>query len=232
MTEKEIKIGFDRFLALEWANYSMDLFLSEGNPMMNINHLKSYIYRKVVGTESARKTIDQLKRLWLNENDEYVFLRNMARDIHHQTNVQDYSLYHFGMAINVFPIFYLTCKKIGEICSIQDAFSSLVIISRVSQDFINPSSIPRIVTRVIQTLVDWEFVRKDERTFTLNKITEINNTSLLWIIRALLSAEKRNEISLTDLAVLPVKIGIDIVDFREAIDGSIQLKIRRGVTNN
>ena len=90
MTEKEIKIGFDRFLALEWANYSMDLFLSEGNPMMNINHLKSYIYRKVVGTESARKTIDQLKRLWLNENDEYVFLRNMARDIHHQTNVQNH----------------------------------------------------------------------------------------------------------------------------------------------
>jgi hypothetical protein len=152
MINKPVKIGFDRFLALEWADYALELFLSSQNNELNYELLKLYIQKVVQGKESARKTCNQLKRLWLNSEDNFQLLRETAKDCLLTNTDIDYAIFHFGVAINVFPIFKNTAQKIGELAVLQNRFLRNQVIERVSMDYLNPSSIPRIVTRVIQTL--------------------------------------------------------------------------------
>lgn len=63
MSERQVKIGFDRFLALEWADFALELFLSPKEEIKKCQILKSYLQKEIPGVDSARKTSNQLKRL-------------------------------------------------------------------------------------------------------------------------------------------------------------------------
>lgn len=224
MTEKPVRIGFDRFLALEWADYALELFLSNQDELANYNHLKDYLQQEIKGIETARKTANQLKRMWLNNS--FVSLRNKAKENIQQESIFNNSFYHFGMAINVFPVFYTTCQKIGELGAIQDQFDTRMIIDRVASNFASPTSIPRVVTRVIQTLMDWDYVLGHNSILTINNVSSQNELTNLWLIDALLCAEKKDEINLSNLVTLPVKMGIDLGDIRKILAQSNKRNIR------
>lgn len=225
MIDKENKIGFDRFLALEWADYALELFLSGQDELANYGYLKEYLKREIKVVETARKTANQLKRLWLN--NPFLSLRVKTKENFQKENIVNNSLYHFGMAINVFPVFYTTCQKMGELSAIQDQFDTRMIIDRVARDFVSPNSIPRVVTRVIQTLIDWGFVSTHDSILTANKVAVTNTLTSLWLIDALFSTEKIDEITLSNLVTLPVKIGIDLGDIRKILAQSAPHTIRR-----
>ena len=65
MASKKITVGADRFLALEWANYAYELFISMGDQATARDSLRMYLEDQIEGKESSRKTAIQLNRLWL-----------------------------------------------------------------------------------------------------------------------------------------------------------------------
>jgi hypothetical protein len=227
MSEKTIRVGFDRFLALKWANYSLELFLSSDDETENYSLLKTYLDKEISGKDSSRKTANQLKRLWLNNQDEHQELRILALDILKRQHFTDQSIFHLGMAINIFPIFKETCKKIGELNGIQESFSRQVVIDRVSQIFINPTSIPRIVSRVIQTLEDWNYLDITHSEIKVRAMPVEDKETSCWFIRAIMSSYGKSEFPLTDIDLLYEKLGLSIPDIRKAIKLSNTLIIRR-----
>lgn len=232
MTNINIKIGLDRFLALRWADYSLELFLSCENEAENYRLLKEYLKNEITGEASARKTSNQLKRLWLNNQDEFQFLRDEAATILKQNNVADLWVFHFGMAINVFPIFRETCRKIGELSRGQPALRRNLIVDRVSQVFLSPNSIPRVVSRVIQTLEDWKLVETYQDNVRLCEIPIEDINIGAWFVQALMFSQQKEEVSITSVNNIPDKLGLKFPDIRQIVQQSNYFSIRRNASGD
>jgi hypothetical protein len=230
MTDKIVLIGLDRFLAKDWVDYSLDLFLSSYDDDQNYQLLKDYLQTAIPGKESARKTGNQLKRLWLTTIEPDDYLRKSAKEILMNHQVEDTTLFNLGMALNVFPIFKETCRRIGELNRLQVEVNKQTIVDRVFENFVNPTSIPRIVARVLQTLVDWGLIEEHQGNIHIKNL-EINDPLVSsWFISALLNMDSRVDISLNDFIHLPVKMGVSIPDIRSHLQSATNLSIRRGLT--
>ena len=230
MSDNKVKIGFDRFLPLEWSNYALELFLNSGTQVEKYDLLKSYLRSEIPGAESARKTSNQLKRLWLSDQDESHSLRLKAAELLKGENTFEQSIFHIGLAINVFPVFKETCKRLGELSRVQEIINRKNVIDRVSQTFLYPSSIPRTVSRVIQTLEDWKLVEVHKKDIRLREVLIEENHIGGWLIQALMFSHQKKEMPLTSINNVPEKLGVRFADFRQIVQLSEVFTIRHDAT--
>jgi sporulation protein YlmC with PRC-barrel domain len=230
MADKIVKLGLDRYLAKEWVNYSLELYLSSDDDDQNYQLLRDYLQTVISGKETARKTGNQLKRLWLATMDPDDCLRKSVKELlmHHQ--VADTTLFNLGMALNAFPIFKETCRRIGELSQLQIEVNKQTIVDRVVESYVNPTSIPRIVARVLQTLVDWELIEEKQGKINIKNFEIKEQQVSVWFIQALLSMDSRVEIPLNDFSLLPEKMGVFIPDIRAHLQAASNLSLRRGLT--
>jgi hypothetical protein len=226
---KKISLGIDRPIPLYWANYALELTITNPDMAENYSRLREQLNQMSASTETPRKIANHLKRLWLNQTDEYGSLREQAVTIIRQHETSNLVIFQLGMACNAFPLFHLVCQKIGEIARVSESINSIHVTERVLQVIASPTTIPRAVSRVIQTLVDWQLLSLDNSLISLKGLTIPDPTTGAWLIRALMLANKRSEIPIHDLDILPEQLGLRYSDLRDCIRQSEGLVIRRGV---
>lgn len=231
MSNKKLNLGFDRYLDIEWANQALELSQSSDNVSGNYDLLKIYLQRKISGKETARKTSNQLKYLWLNREDENQDLRAQAVNLLRKNPHWNPAIFHFGMAINVSPIFKVTCKKVCDLNKVQNRIDRNTIIDRVTESYANPTSVPRIVARVIQTLINWGFLIEMQRYLQIKEIDLFDHQAICWFVKSMMEANMINEIPLIDMGFLPEKLGVKLHDLRVNIQSCDQLAIRRNLTS-
>jgi len=95
------------------------------------------------------------------------------------------SIFHLGMAINVFPIFQEVCKRLGYLSKVQPEVSKNTLSEWVAQTFLNPSSMPRTVSRVIQTLENWGFIEIKNGAIRLQDVMINDQKTCVWFVEAL-----------------------------------------------
>lgn len=227
MAYKEISVGADRFLALQWANIAYELFVSTKDQEVSRRELHSYLGNQMVGLVSTRKTANQLDRLWLSSNDPYSNLRGMTQSLIGPIKATQMSVLHLGMAINVFPIYRETVRVIGVLARITDQISTKSVSTRVMERFPTTSSIPRSVNRVLQTLTDWGLVGISEGNIVIRELYLQDPKIVNWFILALLKASGQNEITLSELEICPLKLGINLAHPRSVINESEELNLSR-----
>ncbi len=220
---KQISVGADRFLALQWANYAYELFASSTDEDASRKFLSEYLGSQMLGKVSTRKTADQLNRLWLYADDPYQSLRKMTRSLLKPIDHAQMAVLHLGMAMNVFPIYRETMRVIGTLERLTDQISNKAISTRVIEKFPTTTSIPRTVKRVLQTLDDWHFIELNQGIVVVKEILLLDSKLVNWFIIALLKATEQNEITLQELDICPFKLGINFSHPRSVINGSEDL---------
>lgn len=220
---KNISVGADRFLALQWANYAYELFASPIDCATSRKKLHDYLKNQMIGQESSLKTANQLNRLWLYSGDPYEPLRDMTAPFSHRIDITQMPVLHLGMAINVFPIYKETVRVIGTLERITDQISTKAISARVLEKFPTTSSIPKTVYRVLQTLKDWRFVEITEGNVVVREIALQDPKLVNWFMLALLKATEQNEITLQQLEICPLKLGLNFLHPRSVVNESNEL---------
>ncbi len=220
---KQISVGADRFLALQWANYAYELFASSTDEDASRKFLSEYLGSQMLGKVSTRKTADQLNRLWLYADDPYQSLRKMTRSLLKPIDHAQMAVLHLGMAMNVFPIYRETMRVIGTLERLTDQISNKAISTRVIEKFPTTTSIPRTVKRVLQTFDDWHFIELNQGIVVVKEILLLDSKLVNWFIIALLKATEQNEIILQELDICPFKLGINFSHPRSVINGSEDL---------
>lgn len=223
MGYKQISVGADRFLALQWANYAHELFMSSIEQKEYRKILREYLEGQMLGQVSTRKTTDQLYRLWLYSSDPYQTLREMTRSLLKPIDHAQTAVLHLGMAINVFPIYRETVRVIGTLERLTDQISTKAISTRVIEKFPTTTSIPRTVNRVLQTLDDWHFIELSQGIVLVKEMFLTDPKLVNWFILAILRATEQNEITLQELESCPLKIGINFSHPRSVVNGSEDL---------
>ena len=223
MGYKKLSVGADRFLALKWANYAFELFQTQADEDYLYHSLRTYVDTVTKGVETGRKTSNHLKRLWLTKDDDYQPLRLETLKLSASSYPEFLPILHLGLAMNIFPIYRETQKAIGMLDRIINPIPKQSVVDRVLETFGNTSSIPRAVARVLQTLADWGFISSQENYVSINDIDLQNKQCAEWFIKALVSMNNSHGIAISDLPLIPEKLGIALPNAREIIQKSENL---------
>ncbi len=227
-----VRIGLDRFLAKKWCDYSLELFLTSRNVNDNYALLRNWLSFEIVGKEACRKTANQLKRLWLNPSDEFQALREWAEKEKLADHLPNRIILHYGMAINVFPIFQDVCMNIGKLISLQGQCKSSEVKNRIIEKYGNPESINRIVDRVIQTLLDWGLIVNNQNVIETKHIQISDYPINEWLFSAILYSSSRKQMAFSDLVNSPLRLTISTLNARLVIGNSTLMHIQRQDSNH
>lgn len=228
----DLRIGADRFLALKWANYAFELSQTDQDPDRLYGSLRKYLDYEIEGDVSSRKTSNQLRRMWLTRDDNLKALRLATLSLPYDKFSDYLPLLHFGMAMNIFPVYRETARTLGILERIIDPIPKQSIIDRVLETFGNTSSVPRIVYRVLQTLVDWGFIHDINGYIELESIIIENDEFSEWFIIAILSLYSPSGLSISEINFVPEMIKIQINNLRYIIQHSTLFYLDRDLQGN
>lgn len=229
MNLTDLRIGADRFLALKWANYAFELSQTDQDPDSLYKSLRKYLDYEIEGDVSSRKTSNQLKRLWLVNDDRYQSLRKHAMSLHVDKYPEYLPLLHLGMAMAAFPVYRETIRAIGSLNRIIQPIPKQSVSDRVLETFGNRSSIPRIVVRVIQTLADWRIIDVTEGYIDITASPIKSYEFKEWFVSSLVNLYSEPGLSIAEFNLIPEKLDFEINDLREIIQNSTTLSLTRGV---
>jgi len=227
MGYRKISVGADRFLALRWANYAFELFQTNGDEDFLYQSLRTYLNSEIQGEETSRKTSNHLKRLWLTKQDPYQPLRLESLSVPFHSHPELLPILHLGLALNIFPIYRETTKAIGLLDRVINPIPKQSVIDRLLETFGNTSSIPRAGARVLQTLEDWQFIESLDNYVKINEVDIHNNHFAIWFLKALVTASNSNGILISQLPLMPEKLGVLLPSPREIVQKSEGLVINR-----
>lgn len=227
MNNQTPRLGFDRFMALDWVNMALELRLANHDTTHAFHQLQAWLSKEIPGKETARKTTTQIRRLWLADHDPAHELRRWALESGLAENPNFRPLLHFGLSLNVFPLFWDVCQTTGRLLNLQDVCQRQDIHQRVLEKHGNPVSTKLAVNRVLQTLLDWDLL-VEQRGAISAKLIPVDDLQLTqWLITALMLARSMEKLPLVDLSKAPEFIGIRFEDVRSAARSASMLGIER-----
>jgi hypothetical protein len=203
-------IGFDRFIKLSWADYALDSALTENET----GHLKKWLSSRIEGEVSARKTFNLLNNIWLKTFRETEQIRKKALLFANEIPQDDRIVLHWGMALANFELFQRTVSTIGKLIRLQGECNGKEIRKRIAESYSNQGTIPRAVSRIIQSLGEWNVIKEqDKSTYTINNIRTISNEDLIiWLLKSALNRRKDRPISLLEVFRLPELFPFELVE--------------------
>lgn len=229
MNEHITRLGFDRFMALRWVNLALELRFNTGDPKLAFEQLKEWLSKEISGKETARKTATQIRRLWFLDHDSADELRSQVLESGFVENQKIWPFLHFGLSINIFPLFWDVCQAIGRLVNLQGACDRSEIQRRMQEKYVNPRSTKVATDRVIQTLIDWGFLIRTNGELSIKTCDVVDVYLTQWLIIALLQAQASNSMPLVDLSKSSGLLGIRFRNPREAIrTSSLLLTCRKG----
>ena len=201
-------VGFDRFIALSWADYALDLAMVRGD----WEQLREWLSMHIEGKESARKTYNVLCNIWLRSYPETESIREDALELAETVPNQDRIILHWGMSIANFALFRSSVVTIGRLVRLQDQFRKSEISQRVLETYSNQGTIPRSVYRIIQSLEEWTVIKKVGRdSYTSQEVKPITDKKLIaWLLVAALSIDCEKHWSVDDVLRLPELFPFDL----------------------
>jgi len=227
MSYKSPRLGIDRFLALRWVDMALELRMVADEISNARKQFRTWLSQEIDGQISADKTAYQINRIWLIDDDPFRNLRRIALSNGLVNDRRNWPILHYGLAINVFPLFTDVCQATGRLLNLQPTCTSRDIYQRVQEKYGNPASVEQASRRALQTLIDWGFLRNDDGSISIQEIPMTDSLIIEWLLTALMSAKSIDKTPLTDAVKASELLGIQLLDARSAIRLSSRLRIER-----
>jgi len=179
------QVGFDRFIALEWAVTALRVRAGSGS----LDELNELLDRADLGKETRRKSLTALRRLWLQPYPELSDFAQRGADIFKSDPSVPATALTWGMAISSYPFFGKVAELIGRLSSLQGDCAVAEVRRRMSELYGERDSTQRTILRVIQSQADWGAIERTEKGKRLVKLapTSVDNEALVaWLVEAML----------------------------------------------
>ena len=226
---KRISVGMDRFLDLKWVDYGLDLaILSKESD--GYAQLRDRLALEISGYESARKTANQIRRLWLVE-DNISWIREIVFQEDLLTHYQYRPILHYGMSLIIFPLFTQVCQYLGSLFQTSETCTRSQIQHRVLLTYPNSQSSLRSTDRVLQTLINWGFIQYKDGHYSQIPIKVDDQEIAEWLLIVIVHLMPFQWCYLRDLHNKPELLGIKISNLRMIIQRSKYLRIQQDAGN-
>ena len=231
-----MKVGFDRFIRLQWLDQALELALSKPGQDEARKALESLIGQEVTGEEARRKVVRRLDAIWIHPPKHVRVLRNAALELFITDSSRNTSLpLHWGMVMAVYPFFGTVAENIGRILEHHDSVLSTQVIRRIQQTHGERPTVERATQRILQSLSDWQVLERSdtENIFHPSEkrlVTDIRLTA--WLLEAALHARSVASSFLTPLLHWPAffPFEVQLLDER-VLEKSGRLSLHRQGVN-
>lgn len=196
------RIGFDRFIALEWATTALKVRAG----IAKLEDLESLLDAAGLGAAAQTKTRTVLKRLWLDPRVELVDFADRGAAIFKAHPGVPVRAMHWGMAVAAYPFFGKVAELIGRLSALQGDCASAEIHRRMSETYGEREGTYRMTNMVIQSQAGWgavERVEKGKRVLRLSPAVVENDELTVWLIEAAVRNAGR-PLAIPSLQSLPV----------------------------
>lgn len=190
------KVGFDRFVTLEWADYALDLALTNQSPQK----LREWLAPQIAGHYALRKTTNTLSNLWVIPYPETERLRQRGLELAQSLSPHERIVLHWGMALANFSLFRLTTQAIGKLLRLQGDFRTQEITMRVLEQNNVDNTVVRSVARIIQSISAWGIVDKVGQQYCQTTVVNLHDPAVIeWLLEIVLCSQPGRHLSLVDL---------------------------------
>ncbi len=196
------RIGFDRYIALEWATIALKVRAGTAK----LEDLESLLDAAGLGAAARTKTRTVLKRLWLDPRVELVDFADRGAAIFKAHPDVPVTAMHWGMAVATYPFFGKVAELIGRLSGLQGDCASAEIHRRMSETYGEREGTYRMTNMVIQSQASWgvvERVEKGKRVLRLAPAVVENDDLTVWLIEAAVRNTGR-PLAIPSLQSLPV----------------------------
>ncbi|MCW2109449.1 hypothetical protein [Bradyrhizobium elkanii] len=225
------RIGFDRFIALEWATTALEVRAG----IAKLEDLESLLDAAGLGAAAQTKTRTVLKRLWLDPRVELVDFADRGAAIFKAHPGVPVTAMHWGMAVAAYPFFGKVAELIGRLSALQGDCASAEIHRRMSETYGEREGTYRMTNMVIQSQAGWgavERVEKGKRVLRLSPAVVENDELTVWLIEAAVRNAGR-PLAIPSLQSLPVLFPFNLTrPLAYLVSNSDYLAVRSEGPNN
>lgn len=179
------KIGFDRFVPLEWVAAALRVRADLGT----LDDLNAVLDAAELGVAARKKCRTVLNRLWLEPRPELADFAERGVAIFKADPSVPIASLTWGMAIATYPFFGKVAELVGRISALQGDCASAEVHRRMSEIYGEREGTYRMTNMVLQSQASWgaiERVEKGKRLVRLKPIVVSNEQAVAWLIEAML----------------------------------------------
>lgn len=179
------KIGFDRYIALDWAAAALRVRAESGT----VDELNELLDTAALGVEARKKTKTVLNRLWLKPRPELNDFAQRGVDIYKSDPSVPIAALTWGMAIATYPFFGKVAELVGRLSSLQGDCASAEVHRRMSELYGEREGTHRMTNMVIQSQANWGALERTEKGKRLIRVSPIcisSDEAIAWLIEAAL----------------------------------------------
>jgi hypothetical protein len=185
MTSSAPRIGFDRFIPLEWAAAALRVRAELGT----LDELNTLLDVAGLGAAARKKTWTVLNRLWLAPRPELADFAERGVAIFKADPSVPVVALTWGMAIATYPFFGKVAELVGRLSSLQGDCASAEIHRRMSEIYGEREGTYRMTNMVLQSQASWGAIDRVENGKRLVRMTPIvigNDQAVAWLVEAAL----------------------------------------------
>ena len=200
--QKRFLIGFDRYVQLDWCTAALDVAIGK----KSLAEIGVGIAEVLPGSESRRKTLDILKRLWLQPLPQCTDFVRRGVDLYRQFGDDLVIPLNWGCAMATYPFFGMTSEITGRLLAIQGGCSIKEVQRRMAEVYGDRDSVTSAVSRVLQSQESWGAIERVDKGKRLNRrasMTLSNDQTVAWLVEAVLRYTGK-AVSVTTLQSMPV----------------------------
>ena len=203
------RIGFDRYIARDWATTAMKVRAG----LAQLEDVEALLDAAGLGVAARTKTRTVLKRLWLEPRIELLDFANRGAAIFKASPDVPVAALHWGMAVATYPFFGKVAELIGRLSALQGDCASAEIHRRMSETYGEREGTYRMTNMVIQSQAGWgalERAEKGKRVSRLAPIVIENDQLTEWLIEATLRYADK-PLAISSLQSQPVLFPFNLV---------------------
>lgn len=185
MNSSAPKIGFDRFIQLEWADAALRIRAD----LDTLDGLSTLLDDAGLGAAARKKTKTVLNRLWLEPRPELADFAERGVAIYKADPDVSGAALTWGMAIATYPFFGKVAELVGRLSALQGDCASAEVHRRMSEIYGEREGTYRMTNMVLQSQASWgaiERVEKGKRLVRLKPIVVSNEQAVAWLVEAAL----------------------------------------------
>lgn len=179
------RIGFDRFLALDWVSAAMRVRAGVGSREDLVQQLD-----EVGLTLAARKkTLTLLNRLWLDPRPELVAFADRGVAAWKGGTGVPPAVLAWGMTLAAYPFFAKVAELVGRLTAIQGDCRATEVHRRMEELFGQREGTRRMTNMALQTQADWGAIERTNRGQLIVRCSPIqlnDDRIAAWLIEAAL----------------------------------------------
>ena len=179
------RIGFDRFIPLEWAAAALRVRADLGT----LDDLNALLDAAELGVAARKKTRTVLNRLWLEPRPELADFAERGVAIFKADPSISISALTWGMAIATYPFFGKVAELVGRLSALQGDCASAEVHRRMSETYGEREGTYRMTNMVFQSQASWgaiERVENGKRLLRLKPIVVSDVQAVAWLVEAVL----------------------------------------------